>query len=421
MLFESRHIRVTVEYGTATLRLGFPGEPVNAFDLNRLREFASAIEAVAATQLVRVMVVRSALPGGFCAGLRPEAVASLLQPAERAAFSWYGQQVFDRLARLDAVTLAYIDGPCLGAGFELALACDHRICVARPTTHLGFPDGPACFGGSVRLRHLLGRQRSTAFPLGETLSGREARNLGVVDVACCERRGKIELRSFLDRLERRPVKRPRAELYGFAEERRAFAAFTPKDVDQLHTQEPGSASLLPLPPFPDVVGLLGHDTNAARLIAQRVLRGGSAIVCGNAGEVYSQLDIAVRRGFVTPLEVEQARARIHAGDCLTGFEQAGLVFVGKDAEPTPLADVIRPRTVVCVIRPMASLPIRLDVPFPAPRRVLRVSFCDSGRVALFPGPGTDSHTPTAIAAWLKPFGLGTVVFPPAARLLPQAA
>ena len=247
MLFESAHLRVTAEYGIATLWLGFPGEPANALDLARLRELDEAILAVAAHPAVQILVLRSAVPGGFCGGLRPEAVASLTHPADRAAFAWFGQQVLDRLARLDAVTLAMIDGPCLGAGLELALACDYRLCVARPTTHLGFPDRFTLFGGTARLRHRVGRRGKELVASGRTLSGREAQRLGLVDRACCERRAKIELRSFLDRLETRPRKpRPPAEPIGFAAERRAFAG---RDLTPQPPSLRGKGALL-APPFP---------------------------------------------------------------------------------------------------------------------------------------------------------------------------
>ena len=101
MLFESAHVRVSAEHGTATLALAFPGEPANALDSARLRELDSALAAVSASHAVRILVVRSALPHGFCGGLRPEALAALSHPSDRAAFAWLGQQVFDRLANLD--------------------------------------------------------------------------------------------------------------------------------------------------------------------------------------------------------------------------------------------------------------------------------------------------------------------------------
>ena len=133
--------------------------------------------------------------------------------------------VFARLAALPTTTVAFIDGPCLGAGLELALACDHRLCLAKLTTHLGFPDRvPPCFGGTSRLEARLGRSRAKRFlDSGRTLSGREAQTLGLVDLAFCERRAKIELRTFLDELERAPRVKLSRELVGLAEERRVFA------------------------------------------------------------------------------------------------------------------------------------------------------------------------------------------------------
>src|SRR4051794_35748839 len=128
MLFESRHITVTADHGTATLAFGFGGEPANALDLNSLRELDDAIRAVAYSPSVTTLVLRSSIPNTFSSGLRPSALASLTHPADRSAFAWYGQQVLERLACLDAVSIAFIDGPCLGVGLELALSCDYRLC-----------------------------------------------------------------------------------------------------------------------------------------------------------------------------------------------------------------------------------------------------------------------------------------------------
>jgi enoyl-CoA hydratase len=430
MVFESANVRVTAEHGTATLWLGFPGEPANALDLARLRELDAALRFLSAHP-PNVLVVRSALPRGFCAGLHPHTLASLTHPTERAAFAWYGQQVFDRLARLDAASVAVIDGPCLGAGLELALACDYRLCVARPTTHIGFPDRFACFGGSARLREL--NRRADLLATGETLSGREARALGLVDVACCERRAKIELRSFLDRLEARPVKPRRAtDLAGLAAERRAFAAradLTPRpaSLQGKGEQAPlrfgeGLGRGLPLPPFPDVVGILGDDPNAARLAAEVALRGGSVVMCGNRAGVFAGIDTALARGFVTPLEAEQTRARVRVSDTLREFDRAGLVFVAPGLDHFRLAAVVRTRAVVCVLSAGESRPApRPPLPFPFPRRLVRVSFCEKNRLAVFPDWATDPDTCATLAAWLRPFGLASVVFPVAARLLPRAA
>lgn len=240
MLFESAHLRVTCEYGTATLWLAFPGDPVNAVSAARLTELDSALAAIERNLFVRTLVVRSAKPFGFCAGLHPD----VTHVTDRAAFAGRGQRVLSRLRALPFTTVALIDGPCLGAGFELALACDHRLCVSTPTTLLGFPGGFACFGGSNHLGKLLGKRAAAFIESGRTVSGREARDLGLVSRTCCARRAKIELRTFLDELERKPLVPDRSpDETGFAQERRHFAQVATERLTA-RTEAPGDAETL---------------------------------------------------------------------------------------------------------------------------------------------------------------------------------
>lgn len=256
MLFESPHLRITAEYGVATLWLAYPGAPVNGLDFARLCALDVALASLEGDPFVNVLVVRSAKPAGFCAGLHP----SVSEVEDRAAFARHGQRVFARLGALPFVSVAFVDGPCLGAGFELALACDYRLCVASPETLIGFPQGFACFGGSQRVRSKLGRSGEAWIASGRALSAREARDVGLVERAFCARRAKIELRSFLDELERNPrVPVRRAREVGLAEERRAFAA----------------AELR----WPEVTAP-------------------------------TDLDTLLARGFITPLEAEQRRASV---------------------------------------------------------------------------------------------------------------
>src|SRR5262245_22862824 len=181
MLFESAHVRITAEYGVGTLWLGFPGAPVNALSAARLAELDSALAAIETNPFLNALVVRSAKPAGFCAGLHP----SVAEITDRIAFAARGQRVLARLSALPFPTIAFIDGPCLGAGFELALACDHRLCVSAPNTLLGFPGRFACFGGSGRLRALLGKRAEAFIESGRAFSGRETHALGLVDRAFC--------------------------------------------------------------------------------------------------------------------------------------------------------------------------------------------------------------------------------------------
>jgi len=89
-----------------------------------------------------------------------------------------------RIGRLDKVFIAAINGPALGGGCELALACDLRYmaddagAIGLPEMTLGFNPGA---GGTQRLSQLLGPGRALEMMLeARTPSPREAHEIGLV-------------------------------------------------------------------------------------------------------------------------------------------------------------------------------------------------------------------------------------------------
>lgn len=302
MLYESTHVRVEAADGVATLWLEFPGSPVNALTPVRLADIDRGLSAATASPHVEALVIRSGRPAGFCGGHDPDRLADLTTEDDRTAFAVAGQRFLNRLAAAEQATVTFVEGPCLGPGLELALACDYRLAVAGPDSWVGFPDAarglPPCWGGETRLRRLL-RRRADGILTGELLTAREARRAGVFDDAFSARRAKIELRTFLDRLQRRPLKRrsgwPRwswpTVAAGLAAERITFR----------------EAVLSPAPPVPKPAAA---DEQILRAV-EAALRGTAVTVAaGGDREVSRLLAEAVRRGRVTPLEADQARARI---------------------------------------------------------------------------------------------------------------
>lgn len=219
MLFESPNLRVELDDQIATLWLDFADPRGNRFTLPALDDLEAALRLVRNTRAIDILLLRSANPRGFSPGLDPGALSSLATESASFAFAGRGQSVFSLLASLPprVRTVAFLEGPCLGAGLELALACEHRLAVARPDTEIGFPEIPhgliPCWGGTCRLPGIVGLRNAFDLLLtGRLLSAREAERLRLVDIAFCERRARIELQAFLDRLQDnpRPPRRPRS-------------------------------------------------------------------------------------------------------------------------------------------------------------------------------------------------------------------
>jgi 3-hydroxyacyl-CoA dehydrogenase/enoyl-CoA hydratase/carnithine racemase len=213
VLYESSSIRIELDDQIANLWLDCQGRTDNCFTLQTLDELQNALRAVQKVPCLDILVVRSAKPAGFSPGYDLEELARFASSAERYALAARGQQVAQLLSNLSAntLTVAVIDGQCRSAGLELALACDYRLAVAGPNTVFGFPEvnrGLApCWGGTLRLPQLVGLNTALELLLlGRELSGAEAAACGLVDLTSSERRSRIELQVFLDKLQDHPRK-----------------------------------------------------------------------------------------------------------------------------------------------------------------------------------------------------------------------
>ena len=94
--------------------------------------------------------------------------------------------LLNRIAKLAIPTIAAIDGPALGGGLELALACDIRIAahhvdkIALPECRIGVIPGA---GGTQRLPRLIGMSRAKELIFtGRSLSAQQAQDWGTCHV-----------------------------------------------------------------------------------------------------------------------------------------------------------------------------------------------------------------------------------------------
>ncbi|ELZ07667.1 enoyl-CoA hydratase/isomerase family protein [Natrialba aegyptia] len=120
----------------------------------------------------------------FCAGADLDAVNDLDGDRERAReFARLGQRVARAIEASPAIVVAGIDGPAMGGGLELALACDVRV--GTPASTYGEPGVTfglfGAWGGTVRLPELVGRGNALEFALsGRTIDAEEALRLGLI-------------------------------------------------------------------------------------------------------------------------------------------------------------------------------------------------------------------------------------------------
>jgi len=140
------------------------------------------------------LIFRSTKPGNFIAGadLR-EFVADIDQPAEKIiAVAQRGQQLFGRLSKCPFVTVAAIDGVCLGGGAELAIWCDRRLMARNDGTNFAFPEVKLGlfpgWGGTARTPRIVGLSNAVELITGgEPIDAEAALAMGLAEVAAPEK------------------------------------------------------------------------------------------------------------------------------------------------------------------------------------------------------------------------------------------
>jgi 3-hydroxyacyl-CoA dehydrogenase/enoyl-CoA hydratase/3-hydroxybutyryl-CoA epimerase len=170
--------------GTAHLVMDDPARRVNVLDETAIADLETALGTLETLQGLQGVILRSGKPGSFIAGADVNAIGSLTDPERVRALVRRGHAAFSRLTALGAPTVAAIEGPCLGGGLEIALACDSRVAseekaqIGLPEVMLGIFPG---FGGTSRLPRLVGLAASLDLILsGRVLDARRAEKMGVI-------------------------------------------------------------------------------------------------------------------------------------------------------------------------------------------------------------------------------------------------
>ena len=173
---------VALQWRDATAEIGLDAGPLNLVDTALLRGLNEALTSVSECPGVRCLILHGGRGRAFCAGSDIREFESLRRDASERKIL-FEDMVLRRLAQLAMPTIAAIDGPALGGGFELALACDLRVC--RKGVPLGLPEsrlGGLAGSGSVRLARLVGPARAKELLYtGDTIDTERALAWGLVN------------------------------------------------------------------------------------------------------------------------------------------------------------------------------------------------------------------------------------------------
>ncbi|MDA2946120.1 MAG: enoyl-CoA hydratase-related protein [Actinomycetota bacterium] len=225
--YDFDHLDVQIGDGVATVMIDNP--PLNLITSALFRSLAKCSAQLAGDDDVRVVVLRSAVPGFFIAHFDVEAIGTF--PTDGPAVEEPELGGFDRMCEafrtMPKVTIAELHGRVGGGGAEIAAACDMRFADDETfmwnqmEVPLGILPGG---GGTQRIPRLIGMGRAMEMILGAV----------DIDAATAERWG------FVNRAM------PGADLPGFVDTFARRIASFPPDAVRVTKQAVLAAEDLPL-------------------------------------------------------------------------------------------------------------------------------------------------------------------------------
>ncbi len=178
------HMLYQIEKNIAILTLNRP-EAKNTFSPEMIVRWRQFLEEAKANDEVRVIVV-TGKGDTFCSGVNIRDLAEgKLQSWDMKKFLWDGiHRIVLTLEDLDKPIIAAINGAAMGAGMDMAIMCDLRVCsdkakLSESYIKLGVVPGD---GGAYFLPRLVGVSKALELLFtGDDISPKEALELGLVN------------------------------------------------------------------------------------------------------------------------------------------------------------------------------------------------------------------------------------------------
>jgi 3-hydroxyacyl-CoA dehydrogenase / enoyl-CoA hydratase / 3-hydroxybutyryl-CoA epimerase len=185
--------------GIALLTWNVPDRSMNVITVKGIEELSAIVDRLVEDAAVKGVVVTSG-KDTFCAGAditlleglgRTYAAFAKELGEEQAALRFFEESrklslLYRRIETCGKPWVAALNGTAMGGGFELALACHHRIAAQNPKTRLGLPEIKVGLfpgaGGTVRVSRMLAPADALQFLLkGDQLRVERAKALKLID------------------------------------------------------------------------------------------------------------------------------------------------------------------------------------------------------------------------------------------------
>ena len=185
-----KFLSIEVNEGVGIINLNRP--PANSLNEEFTAELGKAFDEVKDNDEIKVVMLKSELPGFFIAGADIKMFAQMT-PEEGKQLSYELQKVIDKLEDMEKISIALVSGFALGGGLEVALGCDFRfackkvkikdkereVLIGLPETNLGILPGA---GGTQRLSRIVGPKKALFFiSQGAQMNAEQAYELGIVE------------------------------------------------------------------------------------------------------------------------------------------------------------------------------------------------------------------------------------------------
>lgn len=178
----SADAKVHYEVSGSVAEIVLDRPPLNAFSVPFLDDILAAFRRAAADEDARAVILRSALPDRFCAGLDLDIILGKSGLDVRQFLQKLYIDLWDVQTKMGKPTIAAVHGAARGGGMTLAISCD--VIVAADSATFGYPEIDLAVLPAIHFAHLpriVGRYR--AFELlftGRTFGAAEAAQLGLV-------------------------------------------------------------------------------------------------------------------------------------------------------------------------------------------------------------------------------------------------